>query len=100
MFRNSSYLSKPQKFTNYKVPVTTVTSGQVPSKRVEVIHVKASDPSRAQTSALRLLERGFGKTFEIVGSAVGLILAVHLGKKYLIGKGVKGSDFVRKLKLD
>ena len=97
MFRNSSYLSKSQKFTNYKVPVTTVTSGQVPNKRVEVIHVKASDPSRAQTSALRLLERGFGKTFEIVGSAVGLILAVHLGKKYLIGKGVKGSDFVRKL---
>ena len=97
MFRNSSYLSKSQKFTNYKVPVTTVTSGQVPNKRVEVIHVKASDPSRAQTSALRLLERGFGKSFEIVGSAVGLILAVHLGKKYLIGKGVKGSDFIRKL---
>ena len=101
-FYNSSelagmHLSQSQKFTNYKVPVTTVTSGQVPSKRVEVIHVKASDPSRAQTSALRLLERGFGKTFEIVGSAVGLILAVHLGKKYLIGKGVKGSDFVRKL---
>ena len=100
-YKLSSQLAAPA-YSTYKVPVTT-TSDRSPDKRVEVVHVKASDPSRAQTSALRLLERGLGRTFEIVGSAAGLILAVHLGKRYLIGKGTKtaggitAGGFMRKL---
>lgn len=86
----------------YKVPVTKITpGGSGVSKRVEVLHVKASDPSRAATSALRLLERGLGRTMEIVGAAGGVILAVHLGKKYIIGNPSKGrvplGAFVKKL---
>lgn len=88
-----------QGFPLYEVPVENRTS-----KRVELIHVNARSAADAQSVAIGAAEKLTGESATIIGKAIGGIIAILLGKKFLFGPGKivggvgKGGDVGGKIK--
>jgi len=71
-----------QGFPLYEVPIENRES-----KRIEFIHVNAKSANDAQAVAIGAAEKLTGESATIIGKAIGGIIAILLGKKFLFGKG-------------